>query len=258
MKCADAPGGLRQKHRIHGSIGIASVISPVDGAAYYSKHSNFPPIDVGSLRGTQFSWPRRTDSDAQPTRGAKVFILGGHIGLLDDEIARNLRGRFVAREYPSCLVRRILRGAEIAPMLIYRLLNNAQVGGAAKPSPWRLLTSGTPPGNDAPCSRRGPSVRRVIGDIPECAIAVLGGMASLGGFMRGWYASPRITRPSPDWYDSLRDFIFSETRILRGRTGYRTVQNLEPPALAISGGRARFYGRRLALHSSSAYLQRPW
>ena len=84
----------------------------------------------------------------------------------------NLCERSIAWAYPSGFARRILRGAPITSRIIYRMFNPAQVGGATKPTLLRLLTRGGTPRNDAPTSRRGPAVRRFIGDSPGGAIAV--------------------------------------------------------------------------------------
>ena len=110
QECAAGPEGSSQTHRIPNSAGKVAIIT-AEWGAQYSRYSHIPLFSVDSMYGLAVSWPGCVSAGLQPTPAEKVVIFGGHIGLLDEEIAIAQFEWMAPRVYPCGVVRHILRAA---------------------------------------------------------------------------------------------------------------------------------------------------
>ena len=79
------PDGISHTLLIPGSRGRVITMTTDDGQQY-SEHSHIPLISNENFQGLAVWWPPCASTGAQPTFQEKVVLLGGHVGLLDDEI----------------------------------------------------------------------------------------------------------------------------------------------------------------------------
>ena len=85
QECEADPEGSIHTHSIPHSQGKVAV-APTDWGAQYSRHSHIPLFSVDSIYGVSLSWPSCVCAGLQPSPSEVVAILGGHIGLLGEEI----------------------------------------------------------------------------------------------------------------------------------------------------------------------------
>ena len=78
----------------------------------YARYSHIPLFSVDSMYDLSAAWPVCVSTGLQPTPAEKVVISGGHIGLMDEEIAMAQWEWMAPLIYPCGIVRRILRDAQ--------------------------------------------------------------------------------------------------------------------------------------------------
>ena len=110
QECGGDPEGSRVTHSIPNSLGKVTVITTGWGAQY-SRRSHIPFFSTDSLYGNSASWPKCVSTGLQPTPAEKIAILGGHVGLLGEEIILYQRDWMTPRVYRCGIVRHILRAA---------------------------------------------------------------------------------------------------------------------------------------------------
>ena len=182
-----------------------------DWGAQYSRHSHIPLFSVDSLYGNSISWPLCVSTGLQPTHAEKIAILGGHIGLLDEELTLDQCEWKTPRIYPFGVARHIIRAAQNH---FQSNLPSASTQGRAGGLPSVTRTHEFPP----------TMMDRVMGQ--DRLQAVLSGVApgtrkrylaawhQWEQFMKDRLLSPWIWRVGPDWDDRLIDFIMFESKIL--------------------------------------------
>ena len=106
--CMDGPEGIVQTHPIPNTFGKVTAIA-TDWGTQYSRYSHLPLFNVDSLYGLTIAWPSCVSTGSHPTPGAKIVMMGGHVGLLDEEITVDQCEWMTPRVYPIGIVRHILR-----------------------------------------------------------------------------------------------------------------------------------------------------
>ena len=106
QECEEDPEGSSQAHSIPNSSGKFTIINSEWGAQY-SRYSHIPQFAIDSLYGLTVAWPMCVSTGLQPTHAEKVVMLGGHIGLLDEEITIAQCEWMTPRVYPCGIARRI-------------------------------------------------------------------------------------------------------------------------------------------------------
>ena len=109
--CEEDPQGMRAAHTIPNSVGKVTAIT-TEWGAQYSRHSYIPFFSVDSLYGNSISWSLCVSTGLKPTPSEKIVILGGHIGLLDEELTLDQCEWMTPRIYPCGVARHILRSAQ--------------------------------------------------------------------------------------------------------------------------------------------------
>ena len=120
MACEDDPVGTTQTHPIPNTVGKVAIIT-TDWGAQYSRYSHLPVFNCDSLYGLPIAWPNCASTGEQPTPPEKMVILGGNVGLLDEEITLTHCEALTPRVYPagwldmSCEQRKIASRATAHP-----------------------------------------------------------------------------------------------------------------------------------------------
>ena len=206
VNAGSTPKWSVQTHSIPNSVGEATVIA-TDWGQQYSQYSHIPLVNIDTLVGGNILWPPCVSTGVQPTLIEKVAISGGHIGLLDEEIAVDQCLRMVPCLYPGGLVRHILRAAR------------SHFEGNLPSASTRGMAGGITAHDFIPAT-----MARVCGQVRLSAM--LSGIApgARTRYLTAWHhwekfmtarqMSPRIWRTNPDWGDSLIDYIMFESKVL--------------------------------------------
>ena len=175
-ECEDDPTGVRATHTIPNSVGKVTVVS-TEWGVQYSRFSHIPLFSLDSLHGATISWPRCVSTGSQPTPAEKITLLGGHIGLLCDELTIEQCARMTPRLYPAGVARHILRAAQNHfESCLPSASTQGRAGGGTRhdKNPYVFLI------NVEPCNGARPSRSSVVGGVPRHTQTLPRSLAPLG------------------------------------------------------------------------------